>query len=107
MDKKFYVIVPYESLITQKSNMFTKFLERLKQQEGRADFLKRKKNFEKLTQNLESRVATVMSGLEKCGLKVKRLDTKQLIKMYYGAYNPVLSRQQKLTNEIIDKVKKD
>ena len=30
MDKKFYVIVPYESLITQKSNMFTKFLERLK-----------------------------------------------------------------------------
>jgi len=107
MDKKFYVIVPYESLITQKSNMFTKFLERLKQQEGRADFLKRKKNFEKLTQNLESRVATVMSGLENCGLKVERLDTKQLIKMYYGSYNPVLSRQQKLTNEIIDKVKKD
>ncbi len=107
MDKKFYVVVPYEALLTQKSNIFTKFLERLRQQEGRNNFLKRKQSFEGLVQNLESRVATVQSGLENCGLKVNRLNTKELIKMYYGAYNPVLSRQQKLTNQIIDQIKKD
>jgi len=107
MDKKFYVIVPYESLLTQKSTMFTKFLERLKQQEGRADYLKRKKNFEKLVENLEARVGTVQSGLENCGLKVSRLNTKQLVKMYYGAYNPVLARQQKLSDQTIDSVQKD
>ncbi len=107
MDKKFFVVVPYESALAKKTNVFTKFLERMQQQEGKSDYLSRKKNFEKLANNLNSRVATVMGGLENCGLTVRRLNTKELIKMYYGGYNPVLSRQQKLTDATLDNIQKD
>lgn len=107
MDKKFYVVVPYESLLSKKTSAFTKFLERLKQQEGRSDYLSRKKSFEKLSNNLTSRMATVQGGLENCGLKVSRLNTKELIKLYYSNYNPVLSRQQKLSDQTLNNIQKD
>ncbi len=107
MDKNFYIIVPYQAVLSKKTGIFTKFFERLRQAETESDYVKRRKNLEKLMGTLESRVATVTHGLENCGLKVRRLNTKELIKMYYAAYNPVLSRQQKLVDATIDQVQKD
>jgi hypothetical protein len=96
MDKKFYVVVPYESFKSQKVSFFGKVMARLKLRELESDFVRRKKEFDDLKKGLESRVNTIQAGLENCGLKVKRLETKELVELFYRSYNPELSRNQKL-----------
>lgn len=107
MDKKFYVVVPYESFKSQKVSFFGKVMARLKLRELESDFVRRKKEFDQLKKGLESRVNTIQAGLENCGLKVKRLETKELVELFYRSYNPELSRNQKLkdyTQQDIDLV---
>jgi len=96
MDKRFYVVVPYESFKSQKVSFITKLLQRLKLKESESDFLKHKKEFVKLKKGLDHRVNTVLAGLENCGLQVERLNTKELVELYYKSYNPELARNQKL-----------
>lgn len=96
MDKKFYVVVPYESFKSQKVSFFGKVLARLKIRELESDFVRRKKEFDQLKKGLESRVNTVQAGLESCGLKIKRLETKELVELFYRSYNPELARNEKL-----------
>lgn len=96
MDKKFYVVIPYESFKSQKVSFFGKVMARLKLRELESDFVRRKKEFDHLKKGLESRVNTVQAGLESCGLKVKRLETKNLVELFYRSYNPELARNEKL-----------
>jgi len=98
MDKKFYVVVPYESFKSTKVSLIAKFMARMKLKEVDSDFLRRKKEFENLKKGVDHRLNIVQAGLESCGLKIDRLDTKQLIQLYYKSYNPELSRSQKLSN---------
>lgn len=98
MDKSFYVVIPYESLASQKTNFFTKFLQRIHLKETESDFRKRRKDFDQLKKGLDHRVNTALVGLENCGLKVKRLDTKELVSLFYKSNNPQVSRSQKIQN---------
>ena len=94
MEKKFYVVIPYETLAKKKASAFGKFMDRMKGRETYSDFVYKKKNFARLKKALDARMNTVIAGLESCGLKVKKLDTKKLIELYYSSYNPVVSRSQ-------------
>lgn len=94
MEKKFYVVVPYETLAKKKASAFGKFMDRMKGKETYSDFVYKKKNFTRLKKALDARINTVIAGLESCGLKVSKLDTKKLIELYYSSYNPVVSRSQ-------------
>ncbi len=94
MEKKFYVVVPYEALVKKKSSLLGKFLDRMKGKESYSDYVYKKKNFSRLKKGLDSRVSTIESGLENCGLKIKRLNTLELVKLYYSSYNPEVSRNQ-------------
>lgn len=94
MEKKFYVVVPYESLAKKKSSIFGKFMDRMKGKETYSDYVYKKKNFKRLKKGLDARINTIQAGLENCGLKVNMLETTELIKLYYSSYNPEVSRSE-------------
>lgn len=98
MEKKFYVVIPYESLSKKKNSIFGKFMDRMKGKETYSDYVYKKKNFKRLKKGLESRVNTIQAGLENCGLKVRTLETTELIKLYYSSYNPDVSRSQNINS---------
>lgn len=102
MDKKFYVVVPFETFTSKKVSIFTRFLERFRQGDTRSAFMSRLKQFDNLKNGLDARVETVINSLGNCGLEVSRLNTRELIEYFYEAYNPEISRNESLNDENIE-----
>jgi hypothetical protein len=97
MEKKFYVVVPYDparNLGVTKG--FQSFFQRLAPKDSYTDVKRRHAEFNDLKKNLGQRINIVSSGLEQCGLKVKQLETPELIELFYETYNPLSSRTAKL-----------
>jgi hypothetical protein len=59
---------------------------------------RRHNEFVQLKKTLNQRVNVVKSGLENTGLTAEQLTTTQLIELFYEAYNPLSSRNQKFEN---------
>ncbi|MFA5023966.1 MAG: hypothetical protein WC523_03370 [Patescibacteria group bacterium] len=94
MNKRFFVIVPYNSLSDKRKNFFSLIGEALRP----ATIIKLKeKTFRGYQEMLERRVESVMGGLESMGVSVVRLDTQSLIELYYKTYNPETAKNQELT----------
>lgn len=96
MEKEFYVIVPYDPGRIEGTNVFQSFFQRMAPKDSYADVKRRYSEFEHLKKGLMQRVNVVKTGLENCGLKVKQLDTLEIIEVFYSSYNPITSRNQKL-----------
>lgn len=93
MDKKFYVVVPYDPVSDTKrgfaSQLKNLFVAAGEVQLKNEQFLKRK-HF------LDQRVANVMGGLVGMGLNAATLDTQSLIELLYAMYNPDTAPQEKM-----------
>lgn len=96
MEKKFYVVVPYDPLRARKATFIQRFLERFKTAQSVFDVLKRRREFEELKKGISPRINVIKTGLENCGLAVNQLTTDELIKLFYQSYNPVTSRGEKV-----------
>lgn len=96
MEKRFYVIVPYDPYRAQSTNMFAKFLESISSKDSVDSIKRRHKEFNELNKHLGERVSLVKAGLEGCNLRVAQLETQQLIELFYQAYNPITSRNEKI-----------
>jgi hypothetical protein len=95
MNKRFYVIVPYNPLTDKHKNFFSLMSEALKP----ATVIKIKdKTFKSYQEMLNRRVDSVAGGLESMGVAVARLDTQSLIELYYKTYNPETSKNQELVD---------
>ena len=95
MNKRFYVIVTYNPTSDKKKNFFSRFIEVF----SPISFIKmREDKFAKLKKKLDTRVDTVLAGLNSIGLSVVELDTPSLIELFYNTYNPVISANQNLSN---------
>jgi type IV secretory pathway VirB4 component len=95
MNKRFYVVVPYDPLSDKHRNFFSSFLDVLKPAtliKMKDDIFRRRRAF------LTARVDRVFSGLASVGLSAAELDTQSLIELYYNTYNPTTSENQKLTD---------
>ncbi|MCX6793166.1 MAG: hypothetical protein NTY12_04020 [Candidatus Falkowbacteria bacterium] len=93
MNKRFYVIVPYNPLSDKKKNFFTRLTETF----SPASLVKMKEEkFFNLRKELTRRVDTVISGLSSIGLNTIELDTQSLIELYYNTYNPVTAANEHL-----------
>lgn len=100
MNKRFYVIVPYDPLTDKHKNFLSLISEALRP----ATIIKLKdKTFRNYQEMLDRRVDSVMGGLESMGVAVARLDTQSLIELYYKTYNPETSKHQELVD--IDKLR--
>jgi hypothetical protein len=95
MNKKFYIVVPYNPVSDKRKNFFTRLLDVFKPvnliQMKKEKFLKRRSD-------LTHRIDNLISALNSIGLNAVELDTQSLIELYYNTYNPGTSPNQKLAN---------
>ncbi len=97
MEKKFYVVVPYDSSAKPtKENVFKQFWRSINPEDSVAKFAARRKEFETDRKGLMQRVTQVKAGLDNMNLPQRQLTTKELIELFYLVYNPVTGRNQKL-----------
>ncbi len=100
MNKRFYVVIPYNPLTDKRRNFFRLLGEALKP----ATVIKlNEKTFRRYQDMLERRVDSVAGGLEAMGVAVARLDTQSLIELFYKTYNPETSPHEELAN--VDKLR--
>ncbi|TSC70553.1 MAG: hypothetical protein CEO12_274 [Parcubacteria group bacterium Gr01-1014_46] len=84
MTKSFFVVVPYDpALINIKSG--TGFFKKTSVSE---DQIKKEASFEENRTQLEQRVSVVEQGLSRCGIRVIRLGTEEVIELFYKIFNP-------------------
>lgn len=84
MRKRFFVIVPFSPAVfgQKKGGGLKQFIPKKQQPENsEGDFNEQK--FQ-----LEQRMMVVEQGLQRCGLRVARLGTEELVEMYYKLFNP-------------------
>lgn len=106
MEKKFYVIVPYENAKDSvKKNMFQLFMDSINPDDSILKYKSRLREFGDLKKNLSQRVSVIQGSLENCGLQTKVLDTKELIQLFYSIYNPLTSMNQKLKDSNLNDTK--
>lgn len=83
MTKNFFIVVPYSpSAIRAQSNPISRAL-------GRKESVEQKSvNFEENLSQLEQRMAVVEQGLIRTGVRVIKLNTEEVIELYYKIFNP-------------------
>ncbi|MEK7573980.1 MAG: hypothetical protein AAB514_00395 [Patescibacteria group bacterium] len=96
MDKTFFVVVPYDPIYLPKTA------------KGILGFIKKGKvaapenqtaqpeDVQQNLQQLNQRVAQVITGLQQIGLRAVPLDTEEAIELIYNLYNPQLIEKQNL-----------
>ncbi len=96
MEKDFLVIVPNNPARAQKPNIIQQFFQNMNAKDSYEAIKHRHEEFEELKKNLNQRISSVRIGLENCGLKVDEVPTKELIELFYNAYNPTMARVEKV-----------
>ena len=87
MTKSFFVVVPYDpALLDLKSGISPTNLFKKKNTEEETK--KKEATFEENRTQLEQRVAVVEQGLSRCGVRVIRLGTEEVIELFYKVFNP-------------------
>ncbi|NCD00790.1 hypothetical protein EOL94_01750 [bacterium] len=95
MNKKFYIIIPYNPLSDKKKGFGRLLKEALKP----AVSLKlQEKQFQRYREALDRRIDVVMSGLASMSVQAAQLDTQSLIELYYKTYNPDTAGNQDLVD---------
>ncbi len=86
MTKSFFVIVPYDpAIINIKGGMASGLFQRKSASE---ELRKKEASFEENRTQLEQRVSVVEQGLSRCGIRVIRLGTEEVIELFYKIFNP-------------------
>lgn len=95
MQKKFYIVIPYDPATEKQRGFFSRLGElmtpaiAIRLSESR---------FRKNREALSLRVSQVMSGVQSMGLSSVELDTQGLIELYYTVYNPNLYEAEPMTD---------
>ena len=95
MNKRFYIVIPYNPMSDKQKSFFSRFFDIFKP----ATLIRMKADkFKRRRIELTRRVDNIMSGLGSIGLGAVQLDTQGLIELYYNSYNPSTSANQKLVD---------
>lgn len=102
MDKRFYVVIPYFSVldvqkaITQSKNFFTGLVGLFNNKEQHVTI--NEQDLAKAKDELRNRIQAVLAGLQQSGIQGLPLDTQELIELYYDTYNPDTATRQPVKN---------
>lgn len=99
MQKHFYIIIPIDREVRKKT-MIEKFLGWLHPEDSAVKAAQRNRQFTEGAKALNDRLELVQAGLGSVGLPSQRLQTRELIQLYYGIYNPATSQHQKIPEDI-------
>jgi len=95
MNKRFYIIVPFDPFTAKHKSFWTRLREILRP--GVAIKL-RDKQFQERREGLQQRLDRILGGLQSMGLSAAVLNTQTLIELYYSVYNPLAAETQKLAD---------
>jgi hypothetical protein len=84
MTKSFFIVVPYDPAMINIKNGSSFFKKRSASEEQQ----KKEASFEENRTQLEQRVSVVEQGLSRCGIRVVRLGTEEVIELFYKIFNP-------------------
>ncbi len=85
MSKTFFVVIPYEPPVLEKSSGF---LGRLLPGRHSAAAGNEQGKFEEYRSQLEQRATVVAQGLARLGLRVVQLGTEELVELFFKIFNP-------------------
>ncbi len=95
MDKKFFLVIPYDPVGDAKRGFISKLKSLFA---APSDIVLGKEQFMQRKHALDQRVDNVMASLQSLSLNAVRLDTQSLIEVFYTIYNPDTSPQEKLVD---------
>ncbi len=84
MTKSFFLVVPYAPSVGASKGI----ANMLKKKD--ADIIQKNKNdeFEEIKNQIEQRISVVEQGLSRCGVKIARLGSEELVELFYRIFNP-------------------
>jgi hypothetical protein len=89
MSKSFFVVVPYiPAVLTKSGGGVAGMLGSFAKKRGRGDAQMRLDAFEENKSQLDQRVAVVVQGLSRAGIRAAQLGTEELVELYYKLFNP-------------------
>ncbi len=100
MTKSFYLVIPFALTEGKKETFFDKIKTALNPKQA---IIEKKMEFENFKSQLWQRVQHVTAGLEGTGIRMIPLETKELIELFYNAYNPtVIEPAEKIKTEELE-----
>ena len=100
MQKKFFVVVPYNPASAKRKGFFSRMTEIIS---PLVSVRLRGERFRQRKKDLMVRVDAVRASLNSMSVTSAMLDTQSLIELYYSSYNPQVAQVQKL--EPIEKLR--
>lgn len=89
MTKSFFIVVPYDpALINIKGGVGGIGINLFKKRTATEEIESKRASFEENRTQLEQRVSVVEQGLSRCGIRVVRLGTEEVIELFYKIFNP-------------------
>lgn len=82
MTKNFFVVISYDAAIIKSGGKFLFGGSKENDQSAREEDFEEKKN------QLEQRMSVVEQGLVRCGVRVAKLGTDEVIELFYKIFNP-------------------
>jgi hypothetical protein len=86
MTKSFFIVVPYSPAMLNKSNPLG--MLKISQTKTPQATQEEATRFEETRAQLEERVSVVTQGLVRCGIRVARLGTEEIVELFYKLFNP-------------------
>ena len=80
MTKSFFLVVPYSRSSNPNKNILNVF--------GKNKDNDKNDEFEEIKNQLEQRVSVVEQGLARCGVRIARLGSEELVELFYRIFNP-------------------
>jgi len=84
MTKSFFVVIPYAPTGQNVSDITSMFKSKTKSSVEK----EKDDTFEEVKSQLEQRVGVVEQGLARCGVKIARLGSEELVELFYRIFNP-------------------
>ncbi len=82
MTKSFFLVIPYNTAANPTKGLANILNKNKENIENKND------EFEEIKNQLEQRVSVVEQGLARCGVKVARLGSEELVELFYRIFNP-------------------
>lgn len=93
MQKKFFVVVPYNPAAAKRKSFYARLIELAS---PLVSVRLRDERFRQRKVELMTRVDAVRAAMNSMGIVTAMLDTQSLIELYYSSYNPQMMDTQKL-----------
>jgi type IV secretory pathway VirB4 component len=84
MTKSFFLVIPYAPI----SNAGKSLVNVFKKKDEFAAQKNKNDDFEEIKNQIEQRISVVEQGLSRCGVKIARLGSEELVELFYRIFNP-------------------